>query len=79
MFDGESGLYGVQRKSRDFLDLTATDSHVVGEMRDSIDGYLQNSPSSIVRSLKQMIEYNNEHPEQQAGISKMLNARIDWH
>lgn len=70
-FDGESGLYGLQRKlnlREGSCTSEVSDNILVAEMRDSVDGYLRNASTSGVRSLADIIQYNKEHPDQQAGI-----------
>ncbi|KUJ14277.1 amidase signature enzyme [Mollisia scopiformis] len=43
---------------------------VNGEFRDTVDAYLQNLASSEMRSLADIIQFNKDHPELQAGISQ---------
>ncbi|KAH8821316.1 hypothetical protein F5884DRAFT_83338 [Xylogone sp. PMI_703] len=43
---------------------------VNGEFRDTVDAYLQNLTSSEVRSLADIIQFNKDHLELQAGISQ---------
>lgn len=52
------------------LELLALTGRVnsAGEVRESVDKYLQQQPSSEVRSLADIIQFNKEHPELQAGI-----------
>lgn len=42
--------------------------NVAGEFRENVDKYLQQQLSSEVRSLADIIQFNKEHPELQAGI-----------
>jgi amidase len=43
---------------------------VNGEFRDTVNSYLQNLAESEVRSLAEIIQFNKDHPELQAGISQ---------
>jgi hypothetical protein len=45
-----------------------------GEFRDTVDAYLKNLAASEMRSLADIIQFNKDHPELQAGISKCLES-----
>lgn len=52
-----------------------------GEFRDTVDAYLQNLASSEMRSLADIIQFNRDQPELQAGISMThyIYPRISLH
>lgn len=44
----------------------------VGEIRDSVNQTLEALPSTPVRSLADIIKFNNDHPDLQAGLGKVI-------
>jgi hypothetical protein len=42
----------------------------VGEVRNDLNTYLESLVSSPVRSLEELIQWNKDHPEAQAGLGK---------
>ena len=46
----------------------------VGEIREDLNAYLASLVSSPVRSLQELIDWNEKHPEAQGGLSTFSNS-----
>ncbi|KAJ5633528.1 amidase signature enzyme [Penicillium herquei] len=49
---------------------------LLSEVRDSVNSYLSTLTSSPMKSLEDIIRFNKEHPEIQAGIGKLFEPKI---
>ncbi|CAO1606208.1 hypothetical protein XANCAGTX0491_009709 [Xanthoria calcicola] len=73
-FESESGYITILRESKKPLHWKIDDKKLtkptVGEIRDSVNHTLAALPPTPVQSLANIINFNNDHPDLQAGLGK---------
>lgn len=80
VFEGESGFAKILCMFRPFF-LLINDRllirALVAEVRDSLNIYLRDHETSPVKNLEELIQWNKDHPDLQAGIGKIRNMCQD--